>query len=94
MTHLLGKYFQHYKGDYYYVQSISIHTETEEVLVNYASLYGTDKYPYGQLWSRPLTTWNEHVDGKPRFMEVDEKDVPESVYNMMIFNLDGEKKIE
>lgn len=81
MSHLIGKFFRHYKGNYYYVQSCSIHTETEDVLVNYHSLYSTDKHPFGQLWSRPLNMWNEHVNDMPRFIEVHKSNVPVSAYN-------------
>lgn len=80
MASLVGKFFRHYKGQYYYVNNISIHTESEETLVNYYSLYATDKYPYGQMWSRPVKMWFENVDGVTRFTEVDDVDVPSDIY--------------
>jgi hypothetical protein len=84
MASLVGKFFRHYKGKYYYVNSVSIHTESEEKLVNYYSLYANGKYEFGQMWSRPLTMWNESVDGKDRFTEVDKDDVPVEAYNTFL----------
>ena len=84
MSSIIGKFFRHYKGNYYYVKNISLHSETLEELVNYHSLYSTDKYPFGQLWSRPLKMWNELVDNTPRFTEVNSKDVPHDIYKKTI----------
>lgn len=66
MTSIVGKFFKHYKGNSYFVINISKHTETEEYLVNYISLYDTPKYAFGSLWSRPLNMWNENG----RFVEI------------------------
>ena len=61
----LGKY-QHYKGNFYQVENIATHSETEEKMVVYRPLYG-DK----SLWVRPLSMFIEQVEiqGKkqPRF---------------------------
>jgi len=65
MSALVGKFFRHYKGKYYYVYNISTHTETNEKLVNYINL----ELPINN-WSRPLLMWNDLVDGRPRFTQV------------------------
>ncbi|KZN60893.1 hypothetical protein N473_22935 [Pseudoalteromonas luteoviolacea CPMOR-1] len=58
--------YRHYKGKDYKVLCIATHSETEEQLVVYQTLYGAFDH-----WVRPLTMFNEHVqiDGKtvPRF---------------------------
>lgn len=63
-----GKY-QHYKGSFYQVEGIAIHSETEEEMVLYRPLYGE-----GLLWVRPLTMFLEHVEiegkSQPRFAYV------------------------
>ncbi|WP_435234340.1 DUF1653 domain-containing protein [Psychromonas sp. PT13] len=65
MTIKIGKY-KHYKGNYYQVEGVATHSETEEKLVVYRPLYGE-----GALWVRPLTMFAEQIeiDGKlqPRF---------------------------
>lgn len=45
MNPLVGKYFQHYKGKFYYVLNISTHTETNEILVNYIILLVVGRDP-------------------------------------------------
>jgi hypothetical protein len=58
--------YQHYKGPYYQVYGVARHSETEEPLVIYRTLYGEH-----DLWVRPLNMFCEtvDVDGKslPRF---------------------------
>lgn len=81
---IVNKFFRHYKGNYYYVMNISLHTETLEELVNYRSLYSTEKYPYGQIWARPLSMWFEMVNNNPRFTEVELDAVPQDAYNQMM----------
>jgi hypothetical protein len=60
-----GKY-QHYKGSFYQVENIAIHSETEEKMVVYRPLYGEQA-----LWVRPLDMFSEEVNingvMKPRF---------------------------
>ena len=49
--------YRHYKGQLYKVIGTGKHTETEEVLVFYQSLYGEF-----ELWARPLSMWLENVE--------------------------------
>lgn len=64
----LGRY-QHYKGSFYQVEGIAIHSETEEEMVIYRPLYGE-----GRTWVRPLSMFVEtiNINGKqqPRFAYV------------------------
>ena len=61
----LGKY-QHYKGNFYQVEGVATHSETEEKMVIYRPLYGE-----GLLWVRPLSMFTEQVkvneQSQPRF---------------------------
>ncbi|MEP5763887.1 MAG: DUF1653 domain-containing protein [Halieaceae bacterium] len=60
-----GRY-RHYKGGEYEVFYVATHSETEEKLVIYRTLYGDMSY-----WARPLSMFTETVviDGveQPRF---------------------------
>lgn len=49
--------YKHFKGDYYLVEDIGIHTETNEEYVIYRSLYTDSK-----LWVRPYTMFVEEVN--------------------------------
>ena len=64
----IGKY-QHYKGNFYQVEGIATHSETEEKMAVYRPLYGE-----GELWVRPLSMFKEQVEIKgksqPRFAYV------------------------
>lgn len=51
----LGKY-QHYKGNFYQVEGVAKHSETEQEMVIYRPLYGE-----GGLWVRPLDMFTEQV---------------------------------
>jgi len=66
-----GRY-RHYKGNDYQVIGIARHSETEEELVVYRTLYGD-----GSLWVRPLAMFMEDVtvDGRQiqRFTWLGEK---------------------
>lgn len=65
-----GRY-RHYKGSDYQVIDVARHSETEELLVVYRTLYGDF-----DLWVRPLEMFTEEVEveGKtlPRFTFVSE----------------------
>ena len=66
-----GRY-RHYKGNFYEVIGTARHSETEELLVVYRTLYGDES-----LWARPLAMFCEFVtvdDSKvPRFELVGEE---------------------
>lgn len=49
--------YKHYKGDYYIVEDICYHSETEEKLVIYRALYGDNK-----LWARPYNLFVDEVN--------------------------------
>ncbi len=51
--------YRHYKGDYYIVEDIALHSETLEKMVVYRALYGDNK-----LWVRPYDMFVEEVEGK------------------------------
>lgn len=61
--------YRHFKGQYYQVNDVAQHCETEEYLVVYRALYGT----HG-LWVRPLQNFTEWVEVEgtltPRFQWV------------------------
>ena len=65
-----GKY-RHYKGNFYEVLGMALHSETLEEMVVYKALYGD-----GGVWVRPACMWDEEVevDGKcvKRFAAVEE----------------------
>ncbi len=56
-----GKY-QHYKGKYYKVLGVAVHTETHEELVVYQALYTSKEFGPDALWVRPLTMFLEDVE--------------------------------
>jgi hypothetical protein len=49
--------YKHYKGNYYKVLNIAIHTETDEKMVIYQALYGENL-----IWCRPASIWNDRVE--------------------------------
>lgn len=48
--------YRHFKGNLYYVIGVSVHTETEEKMVVYHTLYGDC-----QMYVRPLNMFLEEV---------------------------------
>ena len=62
--------YEHYKGGLYQVLEVARHSETEELLVVYRTLYGDYS-----MWVRPLDMFQQsvEVDGKvvPRFRLVE-----------------------
>ena len=57
----LGKY-QHYKNNLYEVIGLGVHTETQEEVVIYKSLYDTEKFKSGSLWVRPMSMFFENIN--------------------------------
>ena len=49
--------YKHFKGDYYLVEDIAIHSETKEEYVVYRRLYGDCS-----LWIRPKSMFLSEVD--------------------------------
>ncbi len=67
----IGSVYKHYKnGKLYEVVGVGKHSESLEDIVVYKVLYSTKDFPYGQIWCRPLSIWQEKIDGKPRFEKV------------------------
>ena len=54
----LKRVYKHFKGDYYLVEDVVIHSETREKLVLYRPLYGDGK----QLYVRPIDMFLSEVD--------------------------------
>jgi hypothetical protein len=50
-----NKIYQHYKGNFYEVLEIGLHSETLEEMVIYRSLKD------GKIWVRPISMWDEEV---------------------------------
>ena len=56
---MIGQLYRHFKGDFYRVLTVAVHSETAELLVIY---YKPDKMT--QLWARPLAMFLSPVDAK------------------------------
>lgn len=61
--------YTHYKNPehLYKIIGVAKHSETLEDMVVYQALYESDNFPMFQIWVRPLSMFEEIVNGKPRF---------------------------
>ena len=59
--------YKHFKGDYYLVEDVAIHSETKEKYVVYRSLYGES-----QLYIRPYEMFLSKVD-KEKYPNVEQE---------------------
>lgn len=56
--------YRHFKGDYYLVEDVATHSETNELLIIYRELYGE-----GKLYARPYEMFIKKVD-KNKYPEI------------------------
>ena len=80
MEVIKNRVYKHFKGDYYLVVDIAIHTETDEKLVLYRSLYGD-----GILYARPYSMFCEEVDHL-KYPNVEQK------YRFELCNIESKNK--
>lgn len=59
--------YKHYKGNVYKVIATATHTETGEEMAIYHVVDNPNK-----IWVRPVSMWEEMVDGIPRFKLIQE----------------------
>lgn len=55
----IGKVFRHFKGNYYYIENISMDSETKETVIVYRPLYERKD---SMLWTRPAKMFFEEID--------------------------------
>ena len=59
--------YKHFKGDYYIVEDVAIHSETKEKYIVYRGLYGD-----GKLYIRPYDMFLSEVD-REKYPNVEQK---------------------
>ena len=72
--------YKHFKGDYYLVEDIAIHSETDEKMVVYRSLYGDNS-----LYVRPYDMFISKVD-KEKYPNVEQE------YRFQLQNIESKNK--
>lgn len=58
----IGKVYQHFKGNYYFVENVGLHSETKERMVIYKPLYDRQD---SQIWVRPEKMFLEEISERP-----------------------------
>ena len=64
-----GHVYRHFKGNYYEVLNVGVHSETEELVVIYKS---TNAKGDDDVWVRPLKNFLSEVDHK-KYPDVEQK---------------------
>jgi len=54
---IIGKVYRHFKGNYYYIDSIAFDSETQEKMIVYKPLYKDSS-----CWVRPYNMFFEEID--------------------------------
>lgn len=67
MEVIKNRVYRHFKGDYYIVVDVAQHSETDEQLVIYRTLYGD-----GKLYARPYEMFMSKVD-KEKYPNVEQE---------------------
>ena len=62
--------YRHFKGDYYLVEDIALHSETMEKMVVYRALYGDQ-----QLYIRPYDMFLEEVNRNGKKYRFEEQEI-------------------
>ena len=55
----IGKVYRHFKGNYYFVENVAYHSETQERMVVYKPLYNREDSR--TLWVRPEKMFLEEI---------------------------------
>lgn len=63
----INRVYKHFKGDYYFVEGIAVHSESREKYVIYRALYGEN-----ELYIRPYDMFMSKVD-KQKYPNVDQE---------------------
>ena len=55
----IGKVYRHFKGNYYFVENVAYHSETQERMVVYKPLYNREDGRF--IWIRPEKMFLEEI---------------------------------
>ena len=70
MLIILVKVFRHYKGNYYFIENISMDSETKEDMIVYRPLYERKD---SMLWNRPAKMFFEEIDPNKKIISLVKK---------------------